>query len=72
MCDGRWPSDTYLRPVLRSIPARSATRPIIPCLLISSISLLTWASVVRTRNLLPIKKLRSIDYRIRPFKDGEV
>ena len=72
ICEGNWPSARYLRAVLRSIPARSAARPTLPCLLISSISFLTWASVVRTRNLHPFRKLRSIDHQIQPLKDGEV
>ena len=72
ICEGNWPAVRYLRAVLRSISARSAARPTLPCLLISSISFLTWASVVLTCNLHHFRKLRSIDYRIRPLKDGEV
>ena len=43
--DGSLPPSTYLRAVFRSMPAFIAACPMCPCLLISSINFLTWASL---------------------------
>lgn len=45
MSDGSFPAATYRRAVFRSMPAFIAAMPTFPCLVISSISFLTWASL---------------------------
>lgn len=52
--DGSLPPETYFRPVFRSMPARIDARPMLRCLLISSINRLTCALVTaRTRPASP-------------------
>src|SRR5262249_28761230 len=50
--DGNFPTSRYLAAVFGSSPARAAARPSLPCLLDSSISFLTCASVAATQALL--------------------
>src|SRR5713101_2143231 len=50
--EGNFPTSRYLAAVFGSIPARAAAMPSLPCLLNSSISFLTCASVAATQTLL--------------------
>jgi hypothetical protein len=67
IAEGSVPAAMYLRAVLRSMPAFIAARSISPCLLISSISFLTCASLTgRTMPVPPRREgLRPSDQLLR-------